>query len=103
MLSLKVLKVTFKSAKSIEELSKMSEASLPKFRALKERGLIQKLYVSNPETEERGGIYIFESQEAVEEYLNGPIYTSIAERFETGDTLRYEIVDCNFTLYPIEK
>jgi hypothetical protein len=101
-MSQKILKVTFKSPKSIEELQQMSEVSLPKFRALREHGLLQKYYVNNPETGESGGIYVFESQEAVEAYLNGPIFPAISAVFDAGGSLRYEILDVSVKLYPEE-
>ncbi|KQL46036.1 hypothetical protein AN963_13605 [Brevibacillus choshinensis] len=93
---MKMLSMRFKSNKSAEELRQLSEAGFEKFRSL--NGLIQKYYVKNEETGEVGGVYLWESEQALSEYLNGPIIKSLPERFELKEPLSIEIVDVQYTL-----
>lgn len=40
-------------------------------------GLQWKVWIRNPETRESGGIYLFDSREEAEAYVNGPIITAL--------------------------
>lgn len=94
--NMKILSMRFKSNKSAEELNQLSEAGFDKFRPLE--GLIQKYYINNEETGEVGGVYLWENEEALTAYLNGPIVSSLPERFELKGPLKIEIVDVKYTL-----
>jgi hypothetical protein len=55
-------------------------------------GLLTKAWLSKPEINEYGGVYLFESREAIEAYLSSP---AIRAFFETGPctNMRTEIFD----------
>jgi hypothetical protein len=42
-------------------------------------GLRWKIWLLNPETEEAGGIYLFDSQASLDAYLNGPLVAKLRE------------------------
>ena len=55
-------------------------------------GLLVKAWLSRPEANEYGGVYLFESREAIEGYLASPLIQAF---FETGPVtnVRIEIFD----------
>jgi hypothetical protein len=52
------------------------EASAPAFREI--RGLREKAWLANPSTNTYGGLYAWDSSEAMEAYVNGPIFAALA-------------------------
>ncbi|TCP23772.1 putative monooxygenase ydhR [Scopulibacillus darangshiensis] len=93
---MKILSMRFKSNKSPEELEQLSEEGFSKFRALK--GLIEKYYIKNEETGEVGGIYLWENEKDLMEYIEGPIVKSLPERFGLEKPPSLEILDVTYTL-----
>lgn len=93
---MKMLIMRFSTKKSAEELSQLSEAGFEKFRSLP--GLIQKFYVRYEETGEVGGVYLWETGEALQAYLDGPIVKSLPERFELREDPKIEVVDIQYAL-----
>lgn len=91
-----VVTMRFKSHLPEDELRRLSEAGLDKFRALP--GLSQKYYVQNPETKLSGGVYIFHTRQAAEDYVNGPIATTVKDRFGADGGVEIEILDVLYTL-----
>jgi len=51
------------------------EASAPAFTEIP--GLRAKAWLANPSTNTYGGIYVWESPEALEAYVNGPIFSAL--------------------------
>lgn len=90
---MQILSIRFRSAKTTQEMAAMSDASLPMFQKLP--GLIQKYYVANRETDEVGGVYIWETSEHLQTYLAGPIVKAMPERFAMPEPPRIEILDVN--------
>ncbi|NMM83315.1 hypothetical protein B2J88_02910 [Rhodococcus sp. SRB_17] len=86
-----LLSVRFRSEKSREELQAMSVASLPMFRQMP--GLVEKYFVENTVTGEVGGIYVWETLEQVQGYLNGPVIAAMPGRFAMPKPLTYEILE----------
>jgi len=83
-----------KSALSREEFERRYKELLPQFQKL--RGLIQKYYSYDASTGDWAGIYLWDSEESLEEYLASDLRKSIASAYElTGPPRlqRLEIVD----------
>ena len=51
------------------------EASAPAFTQI--RGLHAKTWLANPATNTYGGVYAWESREAMDAYINGPIFGAL--------------------------
>jgi hypothetical protein len=62
---------------------------MPQFRALP--GLLQKYYVHDPATGEWGGVYLWDSQESLEQYKASDLRKSIPETYEIIGTPRVEV------------
>lgn len=84
------------SKKSRDEVDALSKEGFGKFKALP--GLQQKHYIFNHETGEGGGIYFFDTKEAVDAYLNGPIVASVGERFDIDGDVKIEVVELLYNL-----
>ena len=48
-------------------------------------GLIRKTWIWNDEMGEAGGLYLFENQESLEGYLNGPIFAHLRQMREISN------------------
>jgi hypothetical protein len=72
-----ILKIAFtlKDQPPDQELRKMLAQLVEVYKRVP--GLKQKYFVADPKTGEAGGIYIFESQEALEEYLKSDVWKNI--------------------------
>ncbi|MGF0258075.1 YdhR family protein [Rhodococcus erythropolis] len=86
-----LLSIRFRAGKPHQEIQAMSAASLPMFRKMP--GLLEKYFVENSETGEVGGIYLWETVEQVQEYLDGPVVAAMPERFGLTEPLTYEIFE----------
>lgn len=93
-----LLNVRFRSAKSIDEARAISEASVPLFRQMS--GLIEKYYVENRETGEVGGVYVWETLEQLQAYVDGPVVAAMPERFAMPEPPRLEILEVRGELTP---
>ena len=83
-----LLIVRFKSSLSPEELEKRYKERLPAFRALP--GLLQKYYLHDPSTEEWGGLYLWDSQASLDEFMASDLRKSIPETYQIAGTPRIE-------------
>ncbi len=68
----------------------------PEFRALP--GLVQKHYVHDRETGEFGGLYLWDSEESMDEYRKSDLAATIAQAYKTQGVPRVEIMDCMLSL-----
>ncbi|WP_405560744.1 YdhR family protein [Streptomyces sp. NBC_01180] len=59
---------------------------------------IQKYYLRDHETGRVGGIYLFETKEAAEAYVNGPIVASVGDRFNVDGDVDIEVLKVQLTL-----
>lgn len=91
---MQILSIRFRSPKPTEEIAAMAVGSLPKFE--KPPGLIQKYYVDCSDSDEMGGIYVWESSEHLQAYLAGPIVAAMPERYAMPAPPRLEILDLDF-------
>lgn len=91
-----IVRMRFDTLLGEAELENLSRAGLPKFRELD--GLRQKYYVRNHDTGTVGGIYLFESKEAAEAYVNGPIVASVGDRFKVDGDVEIEMLEVQLTL-----
>lgn len=78
------------------EVDRLCREGFPKFKALE--GLQQKYYIHNPENGDLGGCYFFETREAAQKYVAGPIVATVAERFQVVGEVKIECVDVLYTL-----
>lgn len=93
-----MLMVRFKSALPLEELGPRYRKRMPEFAALP--GLIQKYYVHDPESGELAGIYIWDSQESLDTYMDSDLRRSIANAYEASEPPRIEKLPILDTLRP---
>ncbi|TQF69352.1 hypothetical protein FK531_11505 [Rhodococcus spelaei] len=91
-----IVRMRFETALDEAEQEKLSRAGLPKFRALE--GLLQKYYVRNRDAGVVGGVYLFESKEAAQAYIDGPIVASVGERFRVVGDVEIELLEVEMTL-----
>jgi hypothetical protein len=81
----------FKSALSDEEVSSLMEARAPQFRAV--AGLIQKYYIKDDKTGERGAVYVWESEAARLAFRETPLAQSMSEVYRIEGDKRVEILE----------
>lgn len=93
-----LLLVRFRSALAPEELERRYQARMPEFRALP--GLLQKHYVHDPLTDEWGGLYHWESRDALQDYLASDLRKSIPETYEIIGEPRIETLEVLAMLRP---
>lgn len=85
-----VMVVKFRSGLSPEELRRRYSERMPEFRRLP--GLIQKHYVHDAAADEWGGVYLWESEEALQAYLASDLRHSIAWVYEVQGSPRIEVL-----------
>jgi heme-degrading monooxygenase HmoA len=83
-----VLLVKFKSRLSVDEARRRYVERMPRFRELP--GLLQKFYFYDEQTKEYGGVYVWDSEESVQTYLESDLRKSIATAYEIEGTPRVE-------------
>ena len=83
------LLVRFRSALPYDEIVKVVEERAPEFAAL--GGLQQKYYLHDPATGEIGGLYLWESPEALAEYRDSELRATIAAAYQAVDEPRVEV------------
>lgn len=93
--------VMFKSALSEPEVMRAIEARAPEYRRM--RGLSQKYYVKDAHTGEHGGIYLWDSPEAMREFEESLLYKSIPEAYRVVGRPRVEVLDVVYTLRPAKR
>ena len=84
-----ILLVRFRSALSLEEIMQIAEERAPEFRAL--GGLQQKYYLEDAATGEIGGLYLWESAAAFDEYRNSELRATIAQAYRADGEPRVEV------------
>jgi hypothetical protein len=66
-----ILQINFNLNVSVAEYQKMVDSVAEAF--LDVPGLMWKIWLVNPATQEAGGIYLFDSPASLDSYLNGPL------------------------------
>ncbi len=72
-----VLQTNFTFTVSADEFKAAAEPLAEAFAAVP--GLLWKVWLLNPQTREAGGVYLFESEEALAAFLNGPLIAGMSE------------------------
>jgi len=85
-----LLMVRFKSSLDPAELERRYKERLPEFQALP--GLLQKYYLHDPSTDEWGGLYLWDSQESLDEYLASDLRKSIPEVYQIVGAPRIDTI-----------
>ena len=85
-----LLLVRIRTRLPLDEIMARAEKRMPEFRAL--GGLLQKYYVHDPATGEIGGLYLWESAEALAEYRESELRKTIAEAYEAEEEPRVEVL-----------
>ena len=88
--------IKLKSNLSEEELLNRAKTREPQFKAIP--GLLQKYYVKLGQASEYGGVYIWESQKALDAYRISDLAKSIPEAYEIIEAPNIEIMDILFQL-----
>jgi heme-degrading monooxygenase HmoA len=91
-----LLIVRFKSSLSADELKRRYKERLPKFRALP--GLLQKHYLHDPVSGEWAGLYLWDSQESLDEFMASDLRKTIPETYQFAGTPRIETLNVIDTL-----
>jgi heme-degrading monooxygenase HmoA len=86
-----VLLVRLKSGLDPVAAMKAVEERAPEFRALE--GLQQKYYVRDPKTGEYGGLYLWESEAAMDDYRKSELRKSIAQAYQAEGEPRVEVYE----------
>jgi hypothetical protein len=73
--------IKFKSSLPLDEVMKIVEERAPEFEALE--GLLQKYYVHDPESGEIGGLYVWDSPDALADYRSSELRSTIAQAYHT--------------------
>ena len=87
-----ILKVSFmpKTQLPEEEHKKILEEVVNVFKQVP--GLKQKYFLKNPRTGEAGGIYVFESQEALDKYLRSDVWRDVVLANAQGEPVTETLV-----------
>lgn len=91
-----IVSMRFTSQLDEADQEKISRGGLQKFREVD--GLRQKYYVRNHDDGTVGGIYLFDSREAAEAYVAGPIVAGVGDRFAVQGDVRIEKLEVMLTL-----
>lgn len=90
------LLVRFRTQLSLDDVMKIANERAPEFRAL--AGLQQKYYLHDAATGEIGGLYLWDSQEALAEYRDSELRASIARAYQAEGEPRIEVYSVVKTL-----
>lgn len=88
--------IKLKSNLPEEELLKRAKERAPQFTAIP--GLLQKYYVKIGNSGEYGGVYVWESPEALMSYKESDLAKSIPEAYEITEAPSIEVMDILFQL-----
>ncbi|MGD8413788.1 MAG: YdhR family protein [Candidatus Latescibacterota bacterium] len=83
-----LLIVRFKSSLTAQEPGRRYKERSPQYQA--SPGLIQKYYVHDASTEEWGGLYLWDSQKSLDEFMASELRETIAETYEFVGSPRIE-------------
>jgi len=93
-----LLMVRLKSSLPMEELETRYRKRMPEFRALP--GLLQKYYLRDPASGELAGLYLWDSQESLDAYLDSELCKTIGKSYEAVGPPTIETLAVMDTLRP---
>lgn len=90
---MEALVVTFKNHASREQFTAATAEHTPAFAQVE--GLLAKIWIADPESETKGGIYLFGDRTALNAYLESDLFQSILAEpsFEGPSWHRYQVLD----------
>lgn len=91
-----VLLVSFETSLSLDEILEIAEARADEFRAL--GGLLQKYYLHDPASGRVGGLYLWESAAAFDDYRNSELRATIAEAYQSKSEPQIQVFQVAKTL-----
>lgn len=91
-----VLLVRFRTTLPEDEIRRIIAERSEEFRAL--TGLIQKYYIHDGETGEYGGLYLWDSPAALDDYRESALRASIAAAYRTEGPPRIDVLSIIETL-----
>lgn len=91
-----MLRVKFRSPLPLEDVSNIINSRADDFRSLP--GLIQKYYLYNESSGEYAGLYLWESKEAIDDYLASELRVTIGSAYQTEGTPDIEVYEIIKTL-----
>ncbi len=86
-----ILRAKFKTKLSMTRVMEIARERAPEFRALP--GLCQKYYFEDPATGEVGGLYLWDSEEALDAYRKSALRATIASAYETVGEPQIEVLN----------
>jgi quinol monooxygenase YgiN len=86
-----ILRVKFKTDLPMDRVMEIARERADDFRALS--GLCQKYYFQDPATGEIGGLYLWDSDEALDAYRRSKLRASIASAYRTIGEPQVEILN----------
>lgn len=93
-----LLIVRFKSSLTPDELERRYKERLPQFRALP--GLLQKYYLRGPAPDDWGGLYLWDSQESLDEFMESDLRKTIPDTYQFVEAPQIEAVNVIDVLRP---
>ncbi|MCZ7528327.1 MAG: YdhR family protein [Acidimicrobiia bacterium] len=84
-----VLLVRFRSNLSRDKVLRIAEERAPQYRALE--GLTQKYYLETSEGGEYGGLYLWESPDALSEFARSELRAAIKDAYQVEGEPRVEV------------
>ena len=90
--------VIFKSSLPPDELERRYKERLPQFQALP--GLLQKYYLYDRVSDEWGSLYLWDSQESLDDYMTSDLRKSIPETYQIIGAPRIETINVIDVLRP---
>ncbi len=91
-----MLIVRLKTKLTESKMLEIAHKREPEFAAIP--GILQKYYIKTGEPGEFGGIYIWDSQESLDEFRQSELAATIAKSYEATEPPQIEIVDIMFQL-----
>ncbi|OJJ17035.1 hypothetical protein BKI52_30430 [marine bacterium AO1-C] len=88
--------IKLKSDLPEDELLKRAKEREPQFKSI--AGLLQKYYVKTSQSGEYGGIYVWDSAESMQAYLQSDLAKSIPGAYEINGAPNIEMMDIIFQL-----
>jgi len=88
--------VRYKSGLTHEQVAEQFEARSDSYRSVP--GLVQKYYVHFASTGEHGGIYVWDSHEALNKWRETPLAETLAEAYQVTEQPTVEVADVMLVL-----
>ena len=77
---MEIMVILFETGLNLEDLARTSNERYPKFKEVK--GLVQKYYMSDANSNKVGGVYVFDTKENMDEFLKSDLSKSTSEAYK---------------------